>query len=146
MENLDKFISIFAGLDSAYGTYKVSGQNEKGKSTGQALVVRKPPTKDLWQKHFDGAEPSLGIIPIRADNSCVWGCIDIDQYPLDLAGSGYTDQKARSSACVLPQQVRRCSLLCFYKNTRTRWRHAGLPEFLRGFARSIGQRNISKTT
>jgi hypothetical protein len=85
MENLDKFISIFAGLDSAYGTYKVSGQNEKGKSTGQALVVRKPPTKDLWQRHFDGAEPSLGIIPIRADNSCVWGCIDIDQYPLDLA-------------------------------------------------------------
>lgn len=85
MEQLDKFISIFAGLDSAYGTYKVSGQNAKGKSTGQALVVRKPPTKDLWQRHFDGAEPSLGIIPIRADNSCVWGCIDIDQYPLDLA-------------------------------------------------------------
>jgi hypothetical protein len=85
MEQLDKFISIFAGLDTAYGTYRVESQNAKGKSVGKAVVVRQPPTTDLWQKHFDGVEPSLGIIPIRADNSCVWGCIDIDQYPLDLA-------------------------------------------------------------
>ena len=84
MEQLEKFINIFAGLDSAYGTYKVESQNAKGKSVGKALVVRQPPTKDLWQKHFDGVEPSLGIIPIRADNSCIWGCIDIDTYPLDL--------------------------------------------------------------
>lgn len=85
MEDLQKFISIFAGLDSAYGTYRVESQNEKGKSVGKAVVVRQPPTTELWQKHIDGVEPSLGIIPIRADNSCVWGCIDIDTYPLDLA-------------------------------------------------------------
>jgi hypothetical protein len=48
--------------------------------------VRKPPTDDLWIKHLQGVEPSLGIIPIRADNSCIWGCVDIDQYPLDHAG------------------------------------------------------------
>jgi hypothetical protein len=30
-------------------------------------------------------DPSLGIIPIRADNTCIWSCIDIDQYPLDHA-------------------------------------------------------------
>jgi hypothetical protein len=85
MEKLDKFMAIFEGLHCAYGTYRISGEpNEKGKSTGQALVVRKPPTKDLWQRHFDGIDPSLGIIPIRADNTCTWGAIDIDQYPLDL--------------------------------------------------------------
>ena len=28
-------------------------------------------------------EPSLGIIPIRDDSTCIWGCIDIDTYPLD---------------------------------------------------------------
>jgi hypothetical protein len=28
----------------------------------------------------------LGIIPIRADNTCIWGCIDIDQYPFDHKG------------------------------------------------------------
>ncbi len=85
MEKLEKFMAIFEGLDCAYGTYRVAGEpNAKGKSTGQALVVRKAPTKDLWQRHFDGIDPSLGIIPIRADNSCTWGAIDIDQYPLDL--------------------------------------------------------------
>ena len=26
---------------------------------------------------------SLGIIPITDDNTCQWGCIDIDDYPLD---------------------------------------------------------------
>lgn len=85
MEKLEKFMSIFEGLDSAYGTYKVSGQNEKGKSVGKGFVVRKPPTTDLWQKHFDGLDPSLGIIPIRSDNSCTWGAIDVDTYPLDHA-------------------------------------------------------------
>ena len=85
MEQLDKFISIFAGLDSAYGTYRVEGQNEKGKNTGKASVVRQPPTKNLWQRHFDGLDPSLGIIPIRANNSCTWGAIDVDRYPLDHA-------------------------------------------------------------
>ena len=84
MDQLDKFICIFSGLETAYGTYRVESQNAKGKSVGKAIVVRQPPTKDLWQKHFDGVEPSLGIIPIRADNSCIWGCIDIDTYPLDL--------------------------------------------------------------
>ena len=85
MNALQKFQSIFKGLDIAYGTYKIEAQKESGKQAGQAFVVRKPPTDDLWQKHFDGHDPSLGIIPIRADNTCIWGCIDIDQYPLDLA-------------------------------------------------------------
>jgi hypothetical protein len=66
MDQLDKFICIFSGLETAYGTYRVESQNAKGKSVGKAIVVRQPPTKDLWQKHFDGVEPSLGIIPIRA--------------------------------------------------------------------------------
>ena len=85
MNALQKFQSIFKGLDIAYGTYKIESQKESGKQAGQAFVVRKPPTDDLWQKHFEGIDPSLGIIPIRADNTCIWGCIDIDQYPLDLA-------------------------------------------------------------
>jgi len=81
---LAKFKEIFWGLDTAYGTYKINGTNDKNKQTGKGTVVRQPPSDDLWQKHLDGIEPSLGIIPIRADNSCTWGAIDVDQYPLDL--------------------------------------------------------------
>jgi len=86
MTDITKFKAIFNGLDIAYGTYKIKAERGDGKQAGQATVVRKPPTDDLWEKHLDGVEPSLGIIPIRADNSCIWGCIDIDQYPLDHKG------------------------------------------------------------
>jgi hypothetical protein len=84
MDFLSRFKEIFWGLDCAYGTYKIEGTNEKNKQIGKGFVVRKPPTDDLWKKHLDGDEPSLGIIPIREDNSCTWGAIDVDQYPLDL--------------------------------------------------------------
>ena len=86
MTDITRFKAIFAGLDIAYGTYKIEGSRHDGKQAGKAVVVRKPPTDDLWEKHLKGVEPSLGIIPIRADNSCTWGCIDIDQYPLDHKG------------------------------------------------------------
>jgi len=85
-DQLQKFQDIFRGLDIAYGTYVIKAERGDGKQAGKATVVRKAPTDDLWKKHLEGIEPSLGIIPIRADNSCIWGCIDIDQYPLDHKG------------------------------------------------------------
>ena len=81
---LEQFKKIFWGLDSVYGTYKINGVSDSGKHAGKGTVIRQAPTDDLWQKHLDGVEPSLGIVPIRADNSCTWGAIDVDQYPLDL--------------------------------------------------------------
>jgi len=86
MTDIRRFKAIFEGLDLAHGTYRIEGSKANGKQAGKAVVVRKPPTDDLWIKHLEGIEPSLGIIPIRADNTCIWGCIDIDQYPLDHFG------------------------------------------------------------
>ena len=86
MTDITRFKAIFSGLDVAYGTYKIEKSRGDGKQTGKGVVIRQPPTDDLWKKHLEGVEPSLGIIPIRADNTCIWGCIDIDQYPLDHKG------------------------------------------------------------
>ena len=86
MMDITRFKAIFTGLDIAYGTYKIEKAKDNGKQAGKAMVVRKPPTDNLWVDHLNGVEPSLGIIPIRADNTCIWGCIDIDQYPLDHLG------------------------------------------------------------
>jgi hypothetical protein len=86
MTDIARFKAIFSGLDIAYGTYKIESARGDGKQAGKAVVVRKPPVDELWVKHLEGVEPSLGIIPIRADNTCIWGCIDIDQYPLDHEG------------------------------------------------------------
>jgi len=79
----EKFSSIFDGLKEAYGTYKVEKTQLNGKNTGKASIVREPRTFNLWEGHLSGKGDALGIIPINESNMCKWGCIDVDQYPLD---------------------------------------------------------------
>ena len=78
--NIEKFASIFVGLEEAYGTYEIQKQQANGKSTGQARIIRDPRTLDTWKGHLTGQGHSVGIIPINSENMCKWGCIDIDQY------------------------------------------------------------------
>ena len=81
---LDQFIEIFQGLDIAYGEYFLDGSKDAvtGKEKGRAITKRAPVTKELFQRHLNG-EINLGVIPIRQDNTCYWGCIDVDKYDLD---------------------------------------------------------------
>ena len=79
-ERVKKFKSIFYGLDRAYGQYKSDGQLVNGKASGQAFIKKAPITDQLWIDHIEGKDPSLGIIPIRDNSKCIWGCIDIDTY------------------------------------------------------------------
>src|SRR5208282_3298699 len=46
-------------------------------------TLRRPVTLDMWQNHISGKRP-LGVIPTRADGTCVWGSGDIDEYDIDL--------------------------------------------------------------
>jgi hypothetical protein len=81
---LERFKKIFAGYDKAYGYTRLKGEiSEKGKNEAKSFTSRDPVTDFLWQKHLNGEEPSLGIFPIREDNKCKWGCIDVDVYPFD---------------------------------------------------------------
>ena len=81
--SVEKFSAVFNGLQLAYGTYKVEKKQANGKNTGRAAIIREPRTTELWQGHLSGKGRGIGIIPINEDNNCVWGCIDVDQYPLD---------------------------------------------------------------
>lgn len=81
--SVEKFSAVFNGLQLAYGTYKVEKQQANGKNTGRAAIMREPRTTALWEGHLSGRGRAIGIIPINEDNNCVWGCIDVDQYPLD---------------------------------------------------------------
>lgn len=81
---LKKFKSIFEGLDIARGETRKTGEvSGKGKSITKSKTISEPPTDKMWQDHLNGTDPALGIIPIRRDNTCIWGCIDWDVYPLD---------------------------------------------------------------
>jgi hypothetical protein len=83
MSDAQKFADIFAGLEQAYGTYKIDKTQANGKNTGKATVVREPRTTKHWEGHLSGKGASIGIIPINEDNKVKWGCIDVDTYPLD---------------------------------------------------------------
>jgi hypothetical protein len=80
---VQKFMSIFDGLKEAHGYFKIENTGSNGKAKGKAGVLREPQTQKLWENHLTGTGSGLGIIPINSDNMCKWGCIDVDQYPLD---------------------------------------------------------------
>ncbi len=78
-----KIWDLFDGLDRAYGTYQVT-EKDGEKLTGKGKTIQAPVTQDIWKLHLSG-ERSLGIIPIRDDNTIAFAAIDIDIYPLDHA-------------------------------------------------------------
>jgi len=80
MEARRKFIEIFSGLTRAYGQTESRSKNQNGKLEAKSWIEKQELTELQWNNHLDGKEPSLGIIPIRDDNTCRWGAIDIDTY------------------------------------------------------------------
>ena len=66
---VDKFSEIFAGNKDGYGLYQ----------DGKHIFVKKPVIKELYNQHLTG-KISLGIVPIRADNKCKFGALDLDDH------------------------------------------------------------------
>jgi len=85
MEQLaQRFAKLFAGYDEAYGTFKITGSRGRdNKKEGVAKLIKAFVSLDLWVNHLAGKE-SLGIVPIRADNTCYFGAIDVDVYPINI--------------------------------------------------------------
>ena len=77
--------NIFEGNNNAFGQMVLlPGTTDKGKQKAKAFIKRDQVTDLLWANHLKGVEPALGIIPINEKNMCKWGCIDVDDYTLDL--------------------------------------------------------------
>lgn len=77
-----RFDALFAGLRRAHGVYSAIADEpeEGGKRLGKIRkTVFEPVTLDLWDKHLNGKD-GLGIIPIREDDTTVFGAIDVDDY------------------------------------------------------------------
>ena len=78
----EQFHKVFAGLTRAYGTYTIEDSSNI-KIEGTAKTVSESYTSHLWELHLTG-KIGLGVIPINDDNKCKWGCIDVDEYNLNL--------------------------------------------------------------
>lgn len=80
----ERFAELFAGQTRAHGVFRITHRNDKkSKFEGEASTIISEVTDDLYEKHTNGSQ-GLGIIPIRDDNKCIWGAIDIDVYDLNL--------------------------------------------------------------
>ena len=83
MDLARRFFDLFKGNDRAHGTFSVQTDRERdGKKQGVARVLKETTTIDHWSAHIGGKQ-GLGIIPIKDNNCCHWGAIDIDVYNLD---------------------------------------------------------------
>ena len=82
MSLAENFLKLFEGNKRAHGIFNPDEQRADGKKLGVYKIIKQPPTVELWQQHLNGKQ-GLGIIPIRDDNMCTWGAIDIDNYEVD---------------------------------------------------------------
>lgn len=81
---IKQFRSLFSGLQEVYGQFSlIKKTDHKKKVEGHATTITKQITKKVYEDHLIGKQ-GLGIVPIRKDNTCLFGCIDIDDYSLDL--------------------------------------------------------------
>ena len=85
MNSAEKFMAAFQGFGAAHGQTQISNERRAGKQTAISKIVRKPLTLELIQSHLDGHQ-GVGSIPINENNLCKFGALDVDEYPLDLAG------------------------------------------------------------
>jgi hypothetical protein len=82
----ERLKTLFAGNAHAHGTHGAPEREADGLKWAikrTAHTVREPVTLKVWEQHLRGDRP-LGIIPIRKDSTCSWGCIDVDVYDRSL--------------------------------------------------------------
>ena len=81
-KEIERFARLFRGLNRAYGVVDLTGKDASGKQKGKYKFVHEPRTSATYAAHLVGTT-SIGVVPINEKNVCVWGALDIDQYPLD---------------------------------------------------------------
>lgn len=75
---VEAFKTLFRGRERAYGQYG-DGPDRKIRTLREATPA------EAWVRHLAGEGPFLGIVPIREDNTCYFGAIDLDDTNLDHA-------------------------------------------------------------
>ena len=99
-EELNLFISLFSGYESAHGQYEVNREESSGKQLGRAQTHARGATKTDYLNHLEGLV-GIGIIPLLRGEKCWFGAIDID-----IKG----DKKLHETHEELEKKVRRYDL------------------------------------
>jgi len=86
VSDIERFANAFAGLEIAYLRRQdnTTGSKNSGKIDSRYSIVRETPTRQVFAEHLSEGSAGIGIVPIREDGTCSWGCIDVDEYHIDL--------------------------------------------------------------
>lgn len=81
-------MALFEGNDTHYGTHGAPSRDPTGESLKwvikpTARTLKGATTEVMWKAHVEGKKP-LGVVPIRTDDTTIWGSIDYDVYGQDL--------------------------------------------------------------
>ena len=76
------FISLFSGAKEFYGVTEV-GEIIEGKAQSNSKLLHEAPGPSVYTAHLKG-DISIGISPLKADNTVTFGAIDIDNYDGNL--------------------------------------------------------------
>lgn len=81
-QDLLGFTALMKGATEFYGT-TIVGEMKDGKAQSTSNCVHEPPSPALFQRHLEG-KLSIGISPLKGDDTVEFGAIDIDDYNGDL--------------------------------------------------------------
>lgn len=77
-----RFSTLFTGAKEFYGVTLVK-DIVNGKAQSTSTCIHEIPSVSVYAKHLAG-EQSIGISPLKADNTLSFGAIDIDDYQGDI--------------------------------------------------------------
>jgi len=82
---VEAFAKLYRGFEKKHGEYREDPPVEgKAKLGGRASTVDGDATIADFTRHLAGNMPSIGAVPLRMDDTAVFGAIDVDDYDLDL--------------------------------------------------------------
>ena len=77
-KNTKRFMALFDGYEKAHGQYRVTSKGDDGKLSGRAITNSEPASEQNYTEHLEGGAYILGVIMLKQNNTCSFGCIDID--------------------------------------------------------------------
>lgn len=80
--DVELFLKLFDGYDQRHIVTNSTGtKSASGKMNAQTETVEGPITPELVVDHLNGKR-SIGVAPVRADSTCVFGVLDVDWYDM----------------------------------------------------------------
>lgn len=80
-----RFHALFDGSTRSHGSCLLNDEHDGAKRKGDPVTLPGPVTEADWQAHLEGQGAGIGVVPIRDDDTALFGAVDVDEYDIDLA-------------------------------------------------------------